>query len=142
MKNTLELDLVWGGYYACKEQESGKFTLFRLLDFNQESYHYALFSEEFEELPTIEDIKNLKPFIGHIPHGTASLLLCDSLTLIHRKPLTQEDLDGYIYYLSEFNVSKDELDELIKDIIEFSYQMTLPIILYKSNGELQIEKRE
>ena len=142
MSNILEFDLVWGGYYACKEQESGMFTIFRLLDFNYESYHYALFNEEFKHLPTADDIKNLKPFIWHIPQATDSLLLCESLTLIDRKALSKDDLDGYIYYLSEFDVPKDEQKKLVKTLIEFSHQEPMPIKMYKTNGKLQIEKRE
>lgn len=44
----IEFDVVWGGVYASKGQDSEKYSIFRLLDFNREAYHAALYTEKFD----------------------------------------------------------------------------------------------
>ena len=48
----MDFDVVWGGYYARRSVESGQFSVFRLLDFNRDAYHAAMFTEKFASLPS------------------------------------------------------------------------------------------
>jgi hypothetical protein len=99
MKTQLNLDLVWGGYYASISSDNSKISVFRMLDFNRDAYHAALFAEEFTDTPKLEQLKDLSPFIGHAPIDARSLLLNDDLQMIGRQELSRSDLEGYIYYL-------------------------------------------
>ena len=141
MNNVLEIDIAWGGYYACTSKDSDGFSIIRLLDFNRDAYHASLYSEGFKEFPSPEDVMKLTPFIGHAPIDAKGLLNYESISLIDRKPLTQSDLEGYMYYLAEFEVSENERKELTESLISFSKDTPLALRLYISDNELQIEER-
>ena len=53
MKSVLNMDVLFGGYYASKEQNSDRYGLFRLLDFGPDAYQAALFLQKFDQVPTI-----------------------------------------------------------------------------------------
>ena len=114
MKTQLNLDLMWGGYYASLSSENNKVSVFRMLDFNQDVYHAALFAEKFTNTPNLEQLKNLFPFIGHAPIDARSLLHNDDLQMIGHQELSHSDLEGYIYYLEAHNVPQEEVDDLVE----------------------------
>ena len=62
------------------------------------------------------------------------------MILIDRKPLTPYDLEGYMYYLEEFDVPESKRTELTNSLIDFSNDNPVPLRIYISNGEFQIEE--
>jgi len=136
------IDLAWGGFYACTSADKPEVSIIRLLDFNLDAYHAALFDESFEEIPHATDVETLSPFVGHVPVDARGLLNNEAIVLICRKPLTRSCLEGYMYYLEEFEVPEDEREELMNSLIDFSKDDPLKLRLYLSNGVLQIEERD
>ncbi len=141
MGKTLEIDIAWGGYYASISDNGDEISVFRLLGFNRDAYHIAMYKEKFEAIPTVEYIKSLTPFIWHAPIDSKALLNEKRVTLLGSVPLKRSDLEGYIYYLKEFEVSDKEVDELVLSLISFSKQGPLSLNLYIENGELHIQEK-
>ncbi|MBJ7555536.1 hypothetical protein [Marinomonas spartinae] len=141
MSNYLDIDLAWGGYYACASKESDEISIIRLLDFNREAYHACLFDESFDKTPGPEVVDELSAFVGYAPIDARGLLNYGSVVLIGSRLLTRDDLEGYLYYLEEFGVPEDEREELVESLIAFSKDKPLALRLSLSDGELQIEER-
>ncbi len=142
MNNILDIDIAWGGYYASVSSENGEVSGFRLLDFNRDAYHAALYSEKFSQLPTLDQVQNLSPFVGHAPIDAKGLLNRDNLQLIDGKPLGRDDLAGYICYLEAHDVPQEDIDGLVNEVIEYSQESPLPLRLQVIAGELVISERE
>ena len=141
MDKYLDIDLAWGGFYACTSVDESKVSIIRLLDFNRNAYHAALFSETFEEIPCADIVKELSPFVGHAPIDARGLLNYESMVQICRKPLTEDCLEGYMYYLDQFEVPEDEREELRNTLMAFSQDDSLKLRLFIENDELQIAER-
>jgi hypothetical protein len=141
MTELLDFDLAWGGYYACVSRNSAEVSIIRLLDFNRDAYHASLFSERFDDIPEPGVVESLKPSIGHVPVDARGLLNLETMVLISRKPLTESDLYGYMFYLEEFEVPEAERDELAKSLMAFSSETPMALRLSISDDELQIEER-
>lgn len=131
--DVMEFPVLWGAYYTHKE-EDGTYAVFRLLDFNADAIHYALFKEEFETRPSEKEIRGLTPFIGHVPIEVGTLLYKSELELTASVPLTLTDLEGYGYYLGEFGMNANELSEFKTKLIEFSHKEPL-LTQLKLNGD-------
>ena len=142
MNKSLDIDIAWGGYYSSLAEDSNEINIFRLLDFNQDAYHVALYKEKFESIPTENEVRSLSPFIGHVPIDVRGLLNRKNVKLIGSSPLIKEDLEGYIYYLEEFGVSDQEAEDLVTSVISFSNQKPLPLRLLIVDGEFEIQERE
>jgi hypothetical protein len=142
MSELLDIDLAWGGFYACISAEYPDISIIRLLDFNRDSYHATLFNKTFEEIPGAEVVEALSPFIHHAPIDAKGLLKNERMVLLCRKVLTRDCLEGYMYYLEEFGVPEDEREELTRSLIAFSKDEPLKLRLHVSNDELQIEERD
>ena len=142
MNEYLDIDLAWGGFYARTFADQSEVSIIRLLDFNRDAYHAALFDERVEEIPRAAAVETLSPFIRHVPLDARGLLNIEAMVLIGRKPLTRSCLEGYMYYLEEFEVPEDEREGLMNSLIAFSKDDPLKLRLYLSNGELQIEERD
>ena len=142
MSEYLDIDLAWGGFYARTFADQSEVSIIRLLDFNRDAYHVALFDESFAEIPRAAAVETLSPFIRHAPLDAKGLLNIEAMVLICRKPLTRSCLEGYMYYLEEFEVPEDEREELMNSLIAFSKDDPLKLRLYLSDGELQIEERD
>jgi hypothetical protein len=135
---TVEVEIMWGGYYTSRTSEDGGFRVFRLLDFSQASYHAALFREKFERLPSLADIVSLAPFVGHVPLDPRSLM--DSpIQLIGAVPLAPADLEGYMIYLEHHGFSLEEREQLIARLLGFSREVPLRLRLSVVNGQVQVE---
>lgn len=139
MRKSLDIDIAWGGYYG-SITDSGEISVFRLLDFNRVAYHTALFTEEFTSFPTVEELVMLSPFIGHAPIDARALLNEAEIRLIGSKPLTLDDLEGYMYYLNDHGDPQEEIDEFAGKIIGLSHEQPLRIHLEIVNDELVISK--
>ena len=137
----MDFDLQWGGYYVSKEKGETEYGLFRILDFNKYSYQVAIFTEKFDVIPEFEDVLKLSPFIGHAPIDSRALLNERELHLIASKALELDDLVGYQYYLEEHEVDKNEIDELFKDLIDYSKAPPYKLRLSTNDEELIIEER-
>ena len=142
MRKSLDIDIVWGGYYATIPADGGEISVFRLLDFDRDAYHAALFTEKFSTVPELEEIAAETPFIGHAPINARALLNKDECRLIGGKPLTRDDLDGYMCYLQAHEVPQEEMDELAERIIGFSHQPPLSLHLEIVDEELVITEPE
>ena len=123
VKDAMDFPVLWGAYYTYKEE--GKYVVFRLLDFNADAIHYAIFKEEFEMRPKAKEIRGLSPYIGHVPFEVGTLLHKSELELTASAPLTLTDLEGYGYYLGEFGMKANELSEFKTKLIEFSHKEPL-----------------
>ncbi|MGG6239639.1 hypothetical protein ACQ4N7_13510 [Nodosilinea sp. AN01ver1] len=143
MEKQLNLDLVWGGYYASISSDDGQVSVFRMLDFNRDAYHAALFAEKLTDTPTLEQLRDLFPSIGHVPIDARSLLLNDDLQMIARKELSHSDLEGYIYYLEAHEVPQEEINDLVERILGFSRnELPLHLCLEIIEDQLVISERE
>jgi hypothetical protein len=140
--------LLWGGYYATVPQDETEkaaagISLFRLLDFNPDAYHAAFYGETFDQMPTLDDVVALTPCIGHLPIDAKALVTEYSVVqLLGGKPLTLDDLDGYLYYLEDHGVSEAERSELAQTVLHFSqqeppYKVRLELI----DGDVQMVER-
>ena len=140
-KQDIKFELQWGGYYISKN-EDGKFGVFRILDFNIDAYHVALFSEEFDKEPDMEVILKLEPFIGHAPIDSKALLNKNDLRLIGSRKLTKDDLVGYRYYLTGGEDEDEEIGKFINNVIDFSSKPSMKLLLSVSEGKLEIKEQE
>ena len=138
----IKIDIQWGGYYVSKEKDKEEYSLLRLLDFNQQAYHAAIYQEKFSEIPLIEDILKLSPMIGHAPIDSKALAGKKEIHLVGSKELVSSDLEGYEYYLEHFEVEEKERKQLISDIIGFSKEPPLKLSLQVIGDELIIKERE
>jgi hypothetical protein len=137
----IEIDLQWGGYYASKEDGQSEYGVFRLLDFNRDAYHVAILQEKFSEIPSMEEVLRLSPYIGHAPIDSRALLRKQEIHLLGGPVLTEDDLEGYRFYLEHHDVSKDEIHNLFKDIIGFGRKPPMKLTLFLEDGELGISER-
>ncbi|MBK1829036.1 hypothetical protein [Haloferula rosea] len=138
-ERTMKFTLQWGGYYVSRG-EDGKFSLIRILDFNVDAYHAAMFTEKFEKIPTLDQVKKLSPFVGHAPIDSKALLNRVDLTYLGSEKLKEDDLDGYSYYLEAHQVDEDEVKKLMTRIIGFSGNKPMILELSLKDGELQISE--
>ena len=142
MSKVLDIDISWGGFYASESEDSGKISIFCLLGFNKDAYHAALYSEEFEVIPTVDVIAGLAPFIGHAPIDSQELLNQKELVLIGSKPLARDDLDGYVYYLKVHGVEQEDIDEIVNSILNYSNEAPLKLSLEVVDDKLAILERK
>ncbi|WP_342806038.1 hypothetical protein [Alteromonas sp. M12] len=136
----MDIEISWGGYYASISDEDGEITLFRLLDFNRDDYHIAIYQEKFQSIPTLKEVEGLSPFIGHAPLDSRSLLNNKKVLLIGSSQLSKSDLAGYLFYLENFEVPSEDLEFLIQSILEYSKEPPLQLRLTLVEEELQISK--
>jgi hypothetical protein len=142
MKSALNMDVLFGGYYTTKEEDSEHYGLFRLLDFSPDAYHAALFSQKFNQVPTIEQLVGLSPFIGHAPIDSRALLREKDLQLIGGAPLTRDDLEGYGIYLEHHGMTKDEIDSLTANLMTWSSEPPIKLRLEIVDDQISISERE
>ena len=142
MVKSLDIDIVWGGFYATTTPDDDEFSVFRLLDFNRDSYHIALYDEQFDSVPKFDDISATGPYIAHTPIDVKALLNKKEILLIHAKPLVSEDLEGYMSYLEAHGVPQEKLDEIVQRLIGFSNGPPLRLHLEMVDEELVITQRE
>ena len=141
MSGFLDIDLAFGGYYACTSAEAPGYSLIRILDFNRDAYHAALFSQSFDALPGAEELEALSPSVGHAPVDARGLLNNTSMTLVRQSPLTRDCLEGYMFYLEHFGVSDEEREEYADSLIAFSHDAPIKLRLSLADDELHIEER-
>jgi len=142
MSNTLELDLAWGGYYACTTHDSDEISVIRILDFNIDAYHAALYSQVFDKTPSADEIAKLAPFVGHVPMASKALLQNKTMTLIDRKPLAKEDLEGYMIYLEDCEVPLDGRNELTETLISYGSDDPMKLTLSLADDKLKVDPRK
>lgn len=140
-ENYVDFDVVWGGYYAAIPKEEDEISIFRLLDFNRDAYHIAMFAEKFNSVPKESEIMNLSPFVGHAPIASKGLLNYKEIVLISSSTLTEDDLVGYMYYLEQFGVSKEDREKLSKDLVAFAKEPPLKLRLSIENDQLKLNER-
>ncbi len=137
----MDIDMQWGGYYASREEGEDQYGVFRLLDFNRYAYQVAIFREVFPEVPPLEDVLRLSPFIGHAPIDSQALLCDREIHLLGGPPLTADDLAGYRLYLEHCEMAEAEIDELFQTVIEFGNQPPMKLTLTLVDGELDVTGR-
>jgi len=135
----LDIDVSWGGYYAATSEGSDEISIFRILDFNRQSYQIAIFQEKFTSIPSFEEVASLSPFIGHAPLTTSALLNHNKVVLLGHKALTESDLAGYKYYLEEMGAADDAIQELFKTVLTLTQEPTLKLRLYAEGEELKLQ---
>ena len=142
MNIRIDIDILWGGYYTYREKKDGPFSVFRLLDFNKDALHYALYSEEFKERPSIKNIVKLKPMIGHIPQELGVLTNWLDLELTGNSPLTDEDLFGYSVYLNELGADKAFVEDRFANLKGFNKEEPLKFRLVQVGNNVELFLRE
>jgi hypothetical protein len=142
VNKAIDIDVVWGGYYASQSEDDDAFTVFRLLDLDQDGYHAALYREKFDKCPTLADVERLVPFVGHVPMAIGSLLHERNLKLIGRRPLTHADLEGSMLFLEHHDVPAEERQALSEKLIGFGNQDLVPISVEEVDGEITLSVRE
>ena len=142
MNKALDIDVVWGGYYASQSEDDHAFAIFRLLDLDRNGYHATLYGERFDRYPTVADVAHLVPLVGHVPMAIGSLLHNRSLKLIGRRPLTREDLEGYMLFLEHHDVPAEERQALSEKLIGFGDQDPVPLTVEGVDGEVTLSVRE
>lgn len=136
----MDIDIQWGGYYAFKEEGEDHNKMFRLLDFNRYIHYAQFFQEKFSEVPSLEDVMGLSP-IYDAPIDSKAFLQASEIHLLGGYELTEEDLEGYRFYLDLHKFTKSENEELFRNIIELSNQPPLKLSLALVDGELEITER-
>jgi len=134
------MDVAFGGLYASTTADTGKVSLFRLLDFNLDVVHLALYQEKFDAVPNAADVRALSPMIWHAPIDARTLLRDDELLLIGEAPLSAGDLDGYMVYLEEMGVPEDERAEIVQRLIALSQSRPLRVRLRAVDDTLVVEE--
>ncbi len=108
---------------------------------NHRIHHAALFKEKFDEVPTMEDMTALSPFIGHAPIDARAMVRYKNLKFLGSSPLSREDLEGYAYYPEAHEVNANDIKELLGRIFGFSTEPPLQLRLEIINDELVISER-
>lgn len=142
MTDYLDIELAWGGFYACVSHDCDGISIMRMLDFNRDAYHAALFNERFDDIPEPGVVDTLSPFVGHVPVDAKALLRNQRMVLVGRQPLTPADLAGYMLYREQTHMPEDERNELTNTLIRFGTDDPLSLRLSILNGELQVEERK
>jgi hypothetical protein len=140
MRASRVLDIAFGGLYASTSVETGKVSLFRLLDFNVDAVHVAMYGQKFDALPDAADVKALSPMIRHAPIDARTLLRDDELHLIAESPLSAGDLEGYATYLEAMGVSEDDRGEVVQQVIALSHKRGMRVRLRADGDTLVVEE--
>ena len=82
MRTSRVMDVAFGGLYASTTADTGKVSLFRLLDFNLDAVHVTMYEQTFDAVPSAADVSALSPLIWHAPIDARTLLRDDDLELI------------------------------------------------------------
>ena len=133
-----EVGIQWGGYY-CHAKEEGGFSVFRLLDFTPQAYHASLFSGDFVEKPGLAELRELQPFIQHVPMSSLQFYQMD-MELIGHAPLIRSDLEGYGLYLEHHGCTDEEIGENIDIIMHNAGLGPLALALGVVDDALQVRR--
>jgi len=131
--------IAWGGYYSQRAGKNGGYSIWRLLDFNVDAVHKALWMgepREFDHAPTLEEA--LESTQGkhptHVPIAAASLILAEELEFLGSRPITGSDLEGYRLYLEHFEVEATKIDQILDRIEVFSQREPL-VLRLEADGD-------
>jgi hypothetical protein len=134
------LDLAFGGVYASTDVETGKVSLFRLLDFNVDAVHVAMYQQRFDAVPGAAEVRALSPMILHAPIDARTLLRDDELQLIAESPLSAEDLMGYVAYLEDMGMPEHDRGALVQQVIALSRKRGIRVRLRADGDTLVVEE--
>jgi len=90
-------ELVVGGLYI-SQNEDGSYGVSKVLALDDFAVHIRMYSDEFETKPTDLNSADLDFFIGHAPMAKEGFLL-DKPELLKVEKVSEEELEGYNYYL-------------------------------------------
>lgn len=90
-------DLVTGGLYI-SQNEDGSYGVSKILALDEFAVHVRFYSNKFETKPSDLNSSNLKFLIGHAPMAKEGFLL-DKPELLKVEKVSEEELEGYNYYL-------------------------------------------
>lgn len=130
-----------GAWYAEQSAGSAKWSVVRLLDFNQMGFYATIYKEDFDTLPTQNDVEKLKPFTLLAPLSIGHLLYLKDFRLISHKPLTEaECLEAAKLELIQMtDVPEDEVQGYASAIYDAqSYTATLLISVYDQISTAQV----
>lgn len=131
--NSKEIVIHLGGYYISKSD--GKYGLFRLLDFDENTYDIQIFQEKFDTAPIFDEIKVLSPYMWHVPLVVGDLLNRDELKLVGHEVLDEHALMGYEEYLRQMGVDEPIIKERLKSLIERSTHGPIKVKLNQFGDE-------
>lgn len=140
MRESRVIDITFGGWYASANVETGQVSVFRLLDFNLDAVHVAMYEEKFDAVPSAADVRALSPFVWHAPIDSRTMLRDDELQLIGEAPLTVEDLEGYVVYLEDMGMSEEQRAEHVQHLIALSHKHGLRVRLRAGDQGLVVEE--
>ncbi len=105
-------------FYTEKE---GKYQVFKMLTIDNEfnSFHVMAFEEQ-PEIPTSNEIGNLKIQIGHFPVSKNGF---DTPKLIANQSVTEDDLFGYFEYIKQTQ-NHNEIVKYAKSFYQQAHQLT------------------
>ena len=92
-------ELVVGGLYL-SQNENGTFGVTKILALDDFAVHIRMYSEEFKTKPTDLNSADLTFLIGHAPLAIEGFLL-DKPELLKVEKVSEEELEGYNFYLEE-----------------------------------------
>lgn len=90
--------LVTGGLYV-SQNEDGTFGVSKILALDDFAVHIRMYSDQFDTKPSTLNSSDLKFLIGHAPMAKEGFLL-DKPELLKVEKVTEEELEGYHYYLN------------------------------------------
>ena len=140
MRETRVIEIAFGGWYASTNLETGKVSVFRLLDFNIDAVHLMMYDQGLDAVPGAADLKTLSPMIWHAPIDARTLLRDDELQLIGEDPLSPEHLEGYVTYLEAMGVSDEERNDIVGRVIALSHKRGLRVRLRADGETLVVEE--
>lgn len=141
MTNIVDVDILWGGYYSYRNKSDNLYHVFRLLDFNKDAFHYALYDVDFKTPPTLEQILEHRPFIQHVPQELEAIMNMADLKLVGVTPLRDEDLFGYRLFLDEPNAHEEAVTEVFSNLKRYNQEPPLQLRLTLRNGDIEILPR-
>ena len=95
--NTMDNNLTVGGLYITQSKE-GSYGVTKILAIDGSTVHIRMYDDKFEKAPADLNTADLKFIIGHMPVAKKGFLL-DSPKLLKVEKVSEEELEGYKYYL-------------------------------------------
>ena len=132
--SSIKMVLQWGGYYVVRESDG--YTVFRLIDIDQTSYHVATYERRFEYKPGFQEVSFMIPSRRHVALNCLELLTKEPEFIGYRQ-LQTDDVFAYAQYLEKKGIRGRRLNSVIYQIQKRSREQPLLTKISAENGEFR-----
>ena len=138
---SLEFELKYGGFYACRGVGSDSWVVLRIFDLTTTIYcHCAMYEEHFDSVPDLESVLKLLPSFFYMPIATEQLLFYSELILIGHATPTKRDLSGLAEFMEVLGASDQQRDENLQETIQLGQLPTKRVRLFLEDNVLKLEE--